>query len=330
MMDYEIFKGVMKDKILDYLPENYKNGRVEIHEVQKVNECMDALTVFPEGESRIAPNIYLSVMYEDYKQHENIEKSLQDAAKVVEVAMKENKVSNIDVDKEFTPDKVYMVLVNKEQNREMLAKVPHRDFQDLAVIYRWLVDKSSDGIMSTIITDGIAERIGMTEEQLFMHSVENTKELFPPKIQTMDEVIMEMMDMDREFAEAMGLMADRDPKETMWVLTNERGLNGAVSMLYEENLQKIANRVGTDMYILPSSTHETILVSVEMGDAQSLAEMVNEINMSQVELKDRLSNNVYHYDKDLRKVTLATDSPNKRLDGMVSEPPMIYQDERSR
>ncbi len=330
MMDYEIFRGVMKDKILDYLPENYKNGRVEIHEVQKVNECMDALTVFPEGESRIAPNIYLSVMYEDYKQHENIEKSLQDAAKVVEVAMKENKVSNIDVDKEFTPDKVYMVLVNKEQNREMLAKVPHRDFQDLAVIYRWLVDKSSDGIMSTIITDGIAERIGMTEEQLFMHSVENTKELFPPKIQTMDEVIMEMMDMDREFAEAMGLMADRDPKETMWVLTNERGLNGAVSMLYEENLQKIANRVGTDMYILPSSTHETILVSVEMGDAQSLAEMVNEINMSQVELKDRLSNNVYHYDKDLRKVTLATDSPNKRLDGMVSEPPMIYQDERSR
>lgn len=330
MMDYEIFKGVMKDKILDYLPENYKNGRVEIHEVQKVNECMDVLTVFPEGESRIAPNIYLSVMYEDYKQHENIEKSLQDAAKVVEVAMKENKVSNIDVDKEFTPDKVYMVLVNKEQNREMLAKVPHRDFQDLAVIYRWLVDKSPDGIMSTIITDGIAERIGMTEEQLFMHSVENTKELFPPKIQTMDEVIMEMMDMDREFAEAMGLMADRDPKETMWVLTNERGLNGAVSMLYEENLQKIANRVGTDMYILPSSTHETILVSVEMGDAQSLAEMVNEINMSQVELKDRLSNNVYHYDKDLRKVTLATDSPNKRLDGMVSEPPMIYQDERSR
>lgn len=330
MMDYEIFKGVMKDKILDYLPENYKNGRVEIHEVQKVNECMDALTVFPEGESRIAPNIYLSVMYEDYKQHENIEKSLQDAAKVVEVAMKENKVSNIDVDKEFTPDKVYMVLVNKEQNREMLAKVPHRDFQDLAVIYRWLVDKSTDGIMSTIITDGIAERIGMTEEQLFMHSVENTKELFPPKIQTMDEVIMEMMDMGREFAEAMGLMADRDPKETMWVLTNERGLNGAVSMLYEENLQKIANRVGTDMYILPSSTHETILVSVEMGDAQSLAEMVNEINMSQVELKDRLSNNVYHYDKDLRKVTLATDSPNKRLDGMVSEPPMIYQDERSR
>lgn len=328
MMDYEIFKGVMKDKILDYLPENYKNGRVELHKVQKVNECLDALSVFPEGESRIAPNIYLSVMYEDYKQHENIEKSLQDAAKVVEVAMKENKVSNIDVDKEFTPDKVYMVLVNKEQNREMLAKVPHRDFQDLAVIYRWLVDKSPDGIMSTIITDGIAERIGMTEEQLFMHSVENTKELFPPKIQTMDEVIMEMM--DREFVEAMGLMADRDPKETMWVLTNESGLNGAVSMLYEENLQKIANRVGTDMYILPSSTHETILVSVEMGDAQSLADMVNEINMSQVELKNRLSNNVYHYDKDLRKVTLATDSPNKRLDGIVSEPPMIYQDERAR
>ena len=33
----------------------------------------------------------------------------------------------------------------------------------------------------------------------------------------------------------------------------------------------------------------------------------------------------YHYDKDLRKLTLATDTPNKRLDGIVAEPNLIYE-----
>ena len=40
--------------------------------------------------------------------------------------------------------------------------------------------------------------------------------------------------------------------------------------------------------------------------------------MQKVALEERLSNQVYHYDKDLRKLTLATDTPNKRLDGIVA------------
>jgi hypothetical protein len=47
--------------------------------------------------------------------------------------------------------------------------------------------------------------------------------------------------------------------------------------------------------------------------------------MNCVRLEDRLSNQVYHYDKDLRKLTMATDTPNKRIDGMVAEQPLIYE-----
>ena len=46
--------------------------------------------------------------------------------------------------------------------------------------------------------------------------------------------------------------------------------------------------------------------------------------MQEVALEERLSNQVYHYDKDLRKLTLATDTPNKRLDGIVAEPQLVY------
>lgn len=46
--------------------------------------------------------------------------------------------------------------------------------------------------------------------------------------------------------------------------------------------------------------------------------------MQEVSLDERLCNQVYHYDKDLRKLTLATDTPNKRLDSIVAEPPLVY------
>lgn len=52
--------------------------------------------------------------------------------------------------------------------------------------------------------------------------------------------------------------------------------------------------------------------------------------MGQVALEDRLSNQVYHYDKDARRLTLATDTPNKRLDGMVAEAQLIYDNGKSR
>jgi len=35
--------------------------------------------------------------------------------------------------------------------------------------------------------------------------------------------------------------------------------------------------------------------------------------------EERLSNQVYHYNKDLRKLTLTTDTSNKRLDGDYTE-----------
>ena len=61
-----------------------------------------------------------------------------------------------------------------------------------------------------------------------------------------------------------------------------------------------------------------------MGSPDDLAEMVYEINMEQVDIDDRLSNQVYCYDKDLRTLRLATDTVNKSLDdvdrGAISNP----------
>ena len=46
----------------------------------------------------------------------------------------------------------------------------------------------------------------------------------------------------------------------MYVLTNESKLNGAACILYENVLYDFAQKLGADLYILPSSVHEVILL----------------------------------------------------------------------
>ena len=182
-----------------------------------------------------------------------------------------------------------------------------------------------EGIQSTVIHNSLAEQIGLSEEEMFKLAVDNTRRILPPTVRSMNDVIRDMFMKDGMPSEIADMMIGEMPAEqTMWIISNDRGLNGAISMLYEDQLHTLAENLETDLYIMPSSVHEVIAVSTDMGDPNELAQMVAEINMDQVSLDERLSNQVYHYDKDLRKLSLATDTPNKRLDGIVAEPKLIY------
>lgn len=101
-------------------------------------------------------------------------------------------------------------------------------------------------------------------------------------------------------------------------------------MLYENELHKLSVQLGTDLFILPSSIHEVIAIPADDLKPEELAQTVSEINMGQVALGERLSNQVYYYDKELRKLSLATDTPNKRLDGVVAEQGLLYEAKQSR
>ena len=321
MMNNDIYLEVVKEKFMDYMPEQYRNGQLNIHEVNKVNETLDGLTVLLPDNKGLCPSIYVNDLYREYKETGNLNEVLyKGAVRYAEaLEMAKGKKSGLNIDPEQLKDNVVLNLINTEQNKELLADVPSKPFQDLSVIFRWVVSQDENGIASTIVNNVLMEAAGLTPDTLMEHAIENTKRIMPPKISSMEEVLMGM-----DPFLAAGLIEEREPKETMWVISNEQGINGAASMLYEENLHKLAEKVGTDLYLLPSSVHEWIAISTEMMEPGELAEMVQSVNAEQVELSERLSNNVYHYDKEQRKVTMATDVPNKRLDEIVAETPMIY------
>ena len=335
MMEYEIFKGVVEEKFKEFLPEKYKDAQVEIRSVDKVNRTLDELSIrVNEPGMHISPTIYINQMYEDYVATENLNATLTRAAEGFLKAVEEqNRFNNVDeiTNPETAKDKIVFQLINTAQNKEMLDNMPHREFKDLSVIYRMVVKIDGEGIASTPIHHGLAETLGFTEEQMFKLAAENTKRLLPPVVKSMNDVMRDIFmkdGMPPEIADMM--LGEMPPEQQMYVISNNKGINGAVSMLYEDGLHDLSEKLGSDLYIMPSSIHEVIAVSTDMGEPNELAAMVAEINMAQVALDERLSNQVYHYDKDLRKVTLATDTPNKRLDGIVAEKAMVFEAGKTR
>lgn len=317
MMNYDEFKAEAVEGIKAYLtPE--QADKLVVHTVTKVNREKDAIFLAAESDYAV-PNIYIDDLYERYLQGANIKELLSDSAKMMICIEKVGGGFIPTLDFSNAKDNIVFQLINTEQNKEMLSNMPHREFHDLSVIYRWVVEKGEEGLKSAIVHNALAKKLGLKEEQLFALAMENTKRIFPPRIRTMQEVMWETymeiaMFSEMEESPVGQMLEDIPPEQMIWVLSNDIGVNGAAIMLYEEQLHNLAETLQSNFYIIPSSVHEIIAVPSFSGTPEELAEMVEEVNMTEVSLEERLSNQVYCYDKDLRRITLVTDTPKKRLD----------------
>ena len=65
--------------------------------------------------------------------------------------------------------------------------------------------------------------------------------------------------------------------------------------------------MGGDFYILPSSTHEVLIVPKdEMVDLKELEKMVQSVNQEMVAAEEFLSDHVYEYDAQSHELSIAT------------------------
>ena len=70
--------------------------------------------------------------------------------------------------------------------------MPHREFQDLSIIYKLVINADAESIQSIKVTNSLAERLGMNEELLFKYAAENTRRLLQPRIRNINHVMKEM------------------------------------------------------------------------------------------------------------------------------------------
>ena len=84
----------------------------------------------------------------------------------------------------------------------------------------------------------------------------------------------------------------------MFCLTNKSKMNGASLLLQEDIRKQIGECLGSDYFVIPSSIHEVLILSDNgIFQVPELNAMVQEVNETQVERQEQLSDKVQFCDK---------------------------------
>lgn len=301
-MEYNEFKDYLKTK----MEERFPDSEVDITSVVKNNDTVLDGIVIKNEESNIAPNIYVNQYYEQYENGRSMESI---AETIAEIRMEHDAAGNFDIAKvldwEEAKDHIICKLINEQDNQQYLSDKPYTQVEDLAATYHILMGSDEQGSATVAVHNGIMERLGVDVETLHQTAIENMDTLMPAKFTSMQSVMEEMLlpdimrDMGISKEEAREMLRADMPEASMpfYVLTNENKVNGAACILNPSVKEQIAEQLGGDYYVLPSSIHETlILPKTADSDYRELETMVQEVNATQVEPEERLSDHVYEYD----------------------------------
>ena len=84
----------------------------------------------------------------------------------------------------------------------------------------------------------------------------------------------------------------------MYIMSNPIKMNGAATMAYPGVIRNFAETIRKNLYVIPSSIHELIIMPAEDGSLSlsKLSDMVKEINENHVKEEEILSDCAYYYD----------------------------------
>ena len=279
-----------------------EGGNITINHVIKNNGCeMDGLVIMEKGKD-IAPTIYLDSFYELYTNGENI-KSIIRQIEVIYEQNKNNVTFDVNILKHFDTikDKIVYKVVNYRRTVKLLEQVPHKRILDLAVVFYCLLDNEYGRSATALIYNNNLKNWNVTIDDVYKAALKNTPDLLHSKISSMAALFEKCgVNVDGEEVD----LKDYVPSD-MYVLTNESKLNGAACILYENVLYDFAQKLGADLYILPSSVHEVILLpKLSMFEKDELVNMVKEVNTEGVAADEVLSDHVYEYNRTERLITM--------------------------
>ena len=193
--------------------------------------------------------------------------------------------------KKIAKKSLFVKLINTERNESLVKQSISKEFLDLSAVVRVILKMDKEGMASMALSKGDAEILGMTEEEIYAAALANTLRLFPPKLMNLGRYVEMSIGGKLPFGE---------DEVTTYILTNQKEVDGAIYFMSPEVVGAIAEALEDDLYILPCSVNEVLLVRAsELEDGvDELKEMVRDVNETVVAEKEILSYSVYHYDKE--------------------------------
>ena len=301
ILDYEAFRDRILMELQRLLPEN---TQLEMRNVPKNNgQVLEALVIMDFGNG-IYPTIYLQYYYERYKNTGDLALA---AEEIMETYRRARVTSAIDLsflsDFDRVKGSITYRLISREKNALMLEGVPHIPYLDLAIVFSCVLRIREGMVTSFMVRDSHAHAWETDAQTLLSLAQENTPRIFPfylkPLIHMLEEDF-QMAAFSEEDIPAAPFFAPHlslnDFQPPMYVLTNIQKTGGACCILYPELLERFADQTGSDLYILPSSIHEVLLLPTDVLDRSILVSMLQDGNRTLVSKEDYLSDQVYYYD----------------------------------
>lgn len=292
-LNYNEFIERVRELLSIRLSHSYE---IVLKKVVKNNDvCRYGISAFPkEGNNgkKVSRIVYLEDFYQEYEdeQEYNLEGIVSEICSILTdfTSPGFNETDYTDIDK--VKDKIIFELVNYEKNEKRLLDRPYIKIMDLAVIFAFVATDLGRDFGVVHITNEIAKQFGLTRDEIWEFAKVNTPKLLKADIMPMSSFVYD----------------EKADNEEMYIICNRKKTSGAGVILYDRILEELSSELESDLYILPSSVHETIVIKADKNkDVYALQEMVKNINNTVVSAEDILSDKVYCYYRNSKKLEIA-------------------------
>ena len=271
-------------KKVQYLVENVT---AQAQEVDKLNGVKLNAIVLSAEHSNIAPIIYVDSMIADGLSTDSI------ALEVVRIYREYtdehvHSISDQMLQYDFMKEYLSLRIINQAENKDLLSQIPYESFLDLAVIIYITLPTDDETSAYIKVTNQLLEVWGVSFEDAYQQAT-----MLFNKEETVITNIVNILD-------ELGISGFDDMEmPPLDVMTNQSRMYGAARILDTDVLESFAERMNADLVVIPSSTHEVLLLPVteSVQTIELMNNIVKEVNRTEVDAEERLSDHVYLYRK---------------------------------
>lgn len=290
-----------KEILLKELKEKF-GKEVTIREITKDNGMKLTGIEVKENEN-ISPVLYLENYHSCNDMEELVKRIVYDYERyIASYPVESLKVSVKNISKDSILNTAKFILVNTEWNKEEIGKFVSRDLPELGltILYYYTIYADGEVKATSKLKKDMAEITKVSEEEIYEAAFKNMKSDFNfinlENIFCVNKNIKEMIKKEEIFSRTFGM-------PEMFILTNERGEYGAEQLLNTELLTEISEELDRDLYIIPSSINE-IMIMPYFEECNDFNEFIEDVNDSSVPENQRLANKPFLFKKGEKNLTV--------------------------
>lgn len=257
--------------------------------------------VLQQDREKVTPTIFLQPFYENYvRDKTSIEDVAHHIAGILEQVTGQARQYQA-LSFQFTDcrDRIVYRLISKTMNEDLCEQIPYIPFLDLMISFCIVIGYSESGVETMRITNDQMQQWNVSTAELYRLAEKNTPRIFPARVEPLYDVLQKYLDIPD------GQEPDDELILPMILIGNEAGVYGASVLLYPGLVEELAEEQGSDLFILPSSVHEFIVIpGADKNSLGELSAIVQDINAKYVCREEILSDRAYLYKRDEKKFLL--------------------------